>query len=327
MILVTGATGLIGSFVCRKLIAEGHTVRALRRKSSSLKYISDISNGIEWFEGDVMNTESLERAMQDVSKVIHCAAVVSFDISERESLFNINVEGTANVVNLCLEKKVQKLIHVSSVAAIGRGKPDGVLNESTPWENSKDNTYYAKSKYLSELEVWRGIEEGLDAFIINPSVVLGPGDWHKSSTKAFNLVYNNSKFYSTGHMNYIDVRDVVDILVELMKQDETGERYILNGGRVTVKEFYTKVAEEMGLKKPRYRITYKMALFGMKLLWLRWLFTGKKSSINREILKTLKKSHFFDNNKIISRLNYTFRSIEDSIQWTVRELKANQQLK
>ncbi len=326
MIFITGVTGLIGSYIARKLLSEGESVLALKREDSDLSLIEDIAHKIDWITGDVLDVNSLKKGIDKAGVVIHCAAIVSFDKKDLERLFKINVEGTANVVNLCLNNKERKLIHISSVAAIGRSKPSGTLDENTPWESSKDNTYYGRSKYLSELEVWRGVEEGLNAVILNPSVVLGPGDWSRSSTEVFRQVYKNSKFYSTGFMNYVDVRDVADITYELLKKDITGERLIINADRIPVYDFYKEVASRFGVRRPKIKITYRMAKIGVWLLWLRWVFTGKRPFINNEIIKTLRKSHFFDNAKVVSTLSYSFRPLHETLDWSVSELQKKNNL-
>lgn len=320
MIFITGASGLIGSFLCRKFIEEGFAVKALKRATSDLSLLKGVADKVEWVTGDVCDINCLHEAISPDDVVIHCAAIVDFSPKHQERLFRVNVEGTANVVNVCLEKKVKKLIHLSSVAAIGRGKTETNLNENTRWEDSKQNTLYAQSKYLSELEVWRGIEEGLDAFVLNPSVVLGPGDENKSSTQLFRQLQKNPKFYADGGMNYVDVRDLTDITFRLFQEDENHERYIINADNISVKKFYQTASPIFNTPAPKYRVTYRMARMGLVLLWLRWFFTGKKSFLNKEILKTLKSSHYFENQKICQRLNYQFKSLEDSIAWVHSEL-------
>lgn len=180
MILVTGGTGFLGSYLLRALVTAGKPVRALYRRHIPDQLL-DVKDRVEWVQGDVLDVGSLEEAMQGVAQVYHCAAIVSFHPDRRAQMLKINVEGTANVVNIALDAGVKKLVHVSSVAALGRAKEQAAINERSQWEESSNNSYYAISKHLSEMEIWRGIAEGLPAVIVNPSIILGSGYWHDGS--------------------------------------------------------------------------------------------------------------------------------------------------
>ena len=228
MILITGANGLIGSFIAHKCVLEGQSVRILTRKNADLSSLSDIIDKIEVFEGDILDIPLLEKAYEGIEEVIHCAAVVSFGDVGIDTLFKVNVEGTKNVVNIALKKNCKKLIYLSSIAAIGRDPKVNLTDENTLWVESDLNSQYAKSKYAAELEVWRATEEGLNAAILNPSVVLGPGDWNKSSTKIFKNIYEGMAFYPTGTTNLVDVRDVAEAAWLLLKSNISHERYIIS---------------------------------------------------------------------------------------------------
>ncbi len=198
MIFITGSNGLIGSFVIRQFIEQGYAVRALRRVNSDLSLLADITHRIQWVEGDLLDPLLLHQTIQPGDIVIHAAAIVSFSAREYEKMRKVNVEGTANVVNVCLQRGVKKFCFVSSIAALGRENHFHSIDESTKWEDSELNTVYAQSKYLAELEVWRGEAEGLPAVIVNPSVVLGPGDWRRSSTQLFKYAWDEHWFYPAG---------------------------------------------------------------------------------------------------------------------------------
>lgn len=213
MIFVTGANGLVGSFIVRQLLDKGESVRALKRETSDLSLIQAFEKQIEWIEGDLLDYDILNEALKDVDYVIHTAAIVSFDPNDFQDLYITNVEGTANLVNACLANSIKKICHLSSIAAIGKNNKEAKISELTKWENSEQNSHYAKSKYLAELEVWRGIEEGLNAVIVNPTIILGPGDWEKSSAKLFKQVWKHSSFYPNGFFHYVDVRDVSTICI------------------------------------------------------------------------------------------------------------------
>ncbi len=212
-ILITGATGLVGSATARRFLADGHSVSVLHRPDSDRSLLQDVEDRIQWIEGDILDVLSLEKALENVEYVVHAAAVVSFVPRDEAAMVKVNVEGTANVVNACLKRGIRKLCHVSSVAALGRPHPRTieqdkpvVIDETQRWEDSPNNSAYAKTKYLAELEVWRGISEGLPAVIVNPSLILGEGDWQKSSTQLFKYVYDGKPFYTEGTVNYVDVQ-------------------------------------------------------------------------------------------------------------------------
>jgi dihydroflavonol-4-reductase len=320
MVFITGCNGLIGSFVARKCIQEGIQVKALKRKSSDLSLIQDIADKIEWIDGDILDLASLAKSISAADQVVHAAAVVSFSASGQGEMFSINVEGTANVINTCLAKGVKKLCFVSSVASIGRKKNIEVISEQTKWDNSSDNTQYAKTKYLAELEVWRGIAEGLQAVIVNPSVVLGPGNWHKSSTQLFKYVWDQQPFYTEGNMNYVDVRDVADIIFKLIHSEITSERFILNAGSIAYKEIFDKIAQAFDKKKPYIKVSPWMASIAWRAAYIKGLLTGSKPLITKETAQMAQKSHIYSNKKIKNTIGYEFKNIDETIDWTCREL-------
>src|SRR4026208_855111 len=203
-ILVTGGNGFLGSYIIKELIEKSFSVRAIRRGSKLPFYIpEEILNKVQWIEGDILDVVSLEEAMDNIDTVIHSAAVVSFVKKDREQMYRVNVEGTANVVNIALEKNVRRFIYVSSVAALGRTATGGTVNEEKKWEASKTNTHYGKSKHNGELEVWRGISEGLNGVILNPSTILGFGDWNSSSCAIFKKIYDEFNWYTPGINGFV----------------------------------------------------------------------------------------------------------------------------
>ncbi|MFC0183961.1 SDR family oxidoreductase [Pseudarcicella hirudinis] len=205
-------------------------VAGFKRPESDLSLLKGLEDQITWFEGDILDVLSLEEAISKADYVVHTAAMVSFAPKDRNKMLRINVEGTANVVNMCLLYKVKKLCFVSSVAAIGRKFSNGasdtsnLIDEKAQWEESPLNSNYAKSKYQAELEVWRGVAEGLDAVVVNPSIILGEADWYKSSTQLFKYVYDENKYYTGGTINYVDVQDVAEIIYKLLHSDIVNER-------------------------------------------------------------------------------------------------------
>jgi dihydroflavonol-4-reductase len=319
MIFLTGANGLIGSFIARKLLADGQAIRALRRPDSDLSLLGEDQNRIEWVEGDVLDILSLERAVEGCTEVVHTAAIVSFSPKERRQLYQVNVEGTANVVNVSLAAGVRKLVHISSVAALGRPEKNSrnaeqpvEIDEEQKWEESPQNSHYAKSKYQAELEVWRGIAEGLPAVIVNPSVVLGEGDWSRSSTALFKYVFDEKPFYTEGTLNYVDVRDVAEAVSRLLVSDIVNERFILNGGKTTYRQFFALAAEQLGKKAPRFRVTPLMAAIAWRVEAIRGFLTGKKPLVTRETARSSLHHFYYHNEKIQGQTGLKFHSLEET---------------
>jgi dihydroflavonol-4-reductase len=320
MIFITGCNGLAGSFIARKLLSNGEKILALKRKSSDLSLVSDIESSIQWLEGDIADTEILNKAMAQCNTVIHTAAVISFSPRNREQMYKVNVEGTANVVNAALKNNIKKFCFISSIAALGRKKDELIINENALWEDSEMNTHYAKSKYLAELEVWRAIEEGLPAFIVNPSVILGPGNWENGSTKIFQYIYKKNKFYINGHLNYVDVQDVASIIVELLNKNTFGERYILNAGSVTYKELFTTIARSFQIKPPSISVGKVLGELIWRMESLRTMFSASEPIITKETVKLADFSYEYQNKKIVQLLGYTFSPLQTTTNNTCREL-------
>lgn len=319
-ILVTGATGLVGSAIIRELLLSNHHVTALFRSGSNRSQLQFDINRVEWKEGDLLDIIALKEAVKDIDYVIHAAATVSFVPKHQQQMYNINVTGTGNLVNICLESGIKKFCHISSVAALGQpdakklrpGQPIDI-DENNRWEDSSDNSNYAKTKYLAELEVWRGIAEGLNAVIVNPSVILGEGDWTKSSTRLFRYVYNQNLFYTQGFLNYVDVRDVASICCQLIFSEIQAERFILNGGRISYKEFFDKIAETMNRKKPSVKVGRTFAAVIWRLEAIRSLLTGADPLITKETARSAYKNVFFRSDKIQQTFDYSFLPLETSV--------------
>ncbi|GAB3316281.1 NAD-dependent epimerase/dehydratase family protein [Larkinella ripae] len=324
--LITGANGLIGSHIVRRYLDAGRNVAALRRADSDLQLLDDLKNRVTWLEGDILDIPALEEAIQTVQKngvvdVVHVAAIVSYQPKDRNRMNKVNVEGTANVVNVCLAKGVRKLGYVSSVAAVGRPTIKGdsdhspvVIDEEQRWEESPQNSFYGQTKYRAELEVWRGIAEGLDAVLVNPSLVLGEGDWTRSSTQLFKYAYDEKPFYPAGIVNLVDVQDVAEAVFQLMQSPITAERFILSAVSLPYKEFLDKLAGAFGRKKPSFRVSPGLT----RLLWpleaVRSWFTGKAPLITRETARSASGSYRYDGRKIEKALPFRYRNIDETIQ-------------
>jgi dihydroflavonol-4-reductase len=319
-ILITGANGLVGSRAARRFAEANFEVFALCRSESDLALLADISTKITILEGDILDISSLEKALENaIDFVVHTAAVVSYSPKDRNNMYKVNVEGTANIVNICLDKKIKKLCYLSSIAALGKPNSstehtlNGVIDENQKWEDSPLNSHYAKSKYQGELEVWRGQAEGLDTVIINPSVILGEGDWNKSSTQLFKYVYDEHSFFTEGNLNYVDVRDVVEAIFQLTVSEIKNERFILNAGTIVYKDFFEKVGTAFNKKPP----TKSISPFLTEILWrleaIRSFFTKKSPLITKETAKNSRTKFAYKNEKVRQTLGFKFTDLEETI--------------
>lgn len=335
MILVTGATGLLGSHVVIELLQRGKKVRALKRAGSDVASVEkifshyghsihDLFKNINWVEGDVTDFFSLLDALENVEYVYHCAAHISFGSGDEKLLMKINAEGTANLVNACLEintnlqnsenRQIKKLCHVSSVAALGRADNDKIISEENKWKVSNNNSAYAVSKYCAEREVWRGTEEGLDAIIVNPCIIIGPGNSEKSSGRMIESVWNGLKFYTKGGNAFIDVRDVAKIMVQLTESDVKNERFILSSENLKFKNVFEMIAAS--LKKPAPFIQASALLSGLawRAEYIKSLFSGTKPFITRETAMTGQQHNYYNNEKIKNKLKNEFIPVREAIE-------------
>jgi dihydroflavonol-4-reductase len=328
MYLVTGATGLVGSHLIRHLVHSGKKVRALRRPGSDLSvfatYLHEpgLRGQVEWIDGDVLDVYSLADAMEGVEKVYHTAAVVSFRRSQAGQMMKVNAEGTANVVNAALEQGIRKLCHVSSVAALGRTERNEVITENSKWITSRHNSVYAITKYNAEREVWRGIAEGLEAVIVNPSIILGPADWNRSSTKLFGTIHRGLRYYTEGVNAFVDVRDVVAVMDRLMESSIGGERFIVMSENLCYRDVFNEIALQLGKKPPSVRVSPFIAEVAWRAEWLRSLFNRRDPVVTRETARTSQQIHCYSNEKIRQALDYTFIPVKQSIHDTCRAFLA-----
>lgn len=311
-ILITGITGLFGSQLAKEFSALGK-IHGLRREDSSLDLVEGLA--IQWHIGDLSNTESLLEILAGMDLVIHSAGLVSFSARDKEKLYEVNTLGTANLVNAMLASGVKKLIHVSSVSAIGRSPELSVIDEAFKWVESPWNTEYAVSKYWAELEAWRGEQEGLELIVINPSVLLGKVSYGRSSTAIYSYVLEEGKFFPKGDLNYIDVRDAAKITRELVENQAWGERFILNKGSISYQEFFSEIATVFGKKGPQFplsEVLISIACFTLSLLRAIGL---SKSPLNRQTAMLSQQKIRFDNTKIERLLNFRYFSLRESLEW------------
>lgn len=325
MILVTGGTGLLGSHLLFKLVTEGNKVKATKRKTSNtiltkrvFSYYSDdhesLFNKIEWVESDLTDIFSVEDAFESIEQVYHCAAIVSFDSSDMDKMFKTNSYGTSNIVNVALRKKIKKFCHVSSIAALGRSLNSPIIDENSGWVTSKQNSFYAISKFNAEREVWRGINEGLNAVIVNPSVILGPGDWTEDSSKIFSLVDKGLKFYTNGVNAYVDVLDVVNSMILLMNSNIESERFIIASENYSYQDLLNTMAKYLHKNPPKYHAGSFLSEIAWRAEKVRSVVTNSKPLITKQIARTAGNKSFYSNKKFCDLFDYKFISVEDSIK-------------
>lgn len=327
MILVTGSTGLVGSHLLFKLISDNKKVRAIYRREKTLKrvkhvfsYYSDdaeaLFNKIEWIQADINDIPKLQMAFKDVTYVYHCAAFVSFEPDKYKELRKTNIEGTANIVNLSISHNIKKLCYVSSIATIGHhSNPETLIDEQTEWNSEGDNSIYGITKYGAELEVWRGTQEGLDAVIVNPGIILGPGYWNSGgSGSIFKRIYKGMTYYTTGVTGYVDVWDVVEVMKRLTESDIKNEGYILVSENMNFKNFIQKTAEALQVEAPTKEAKSWLLSVAWRLDWLNSKLFGKRRSLTKQTAKSLQNLKRYDNSKIKTALSFEFKPIEKVIE-------------
>ena len=315
-VLVTGGTGFIGAYIIQELITKGYSVKALHRRNNLPFFISkETLSKVEWIQGDILDVVTLENAMDNVDAIIHSAAIVSFDKKLREHMYRINVEGTANVVNLALEKNIKRIIHISSVAAIGRTAKGQTVDEEKKWVTSSLNTHYAISKQKSEMEVWRAMAEGLSTVIVNPSTVLGFGNWNSSSTAIFKNIYHGFSWYSEGENGFVDVKDVAEVTVALIDAEITGQRFILNGDNWPFRKLFNSIADQFKKPQPHRLATPFLGEIAWRLEHLKSYFSGHRPLLTKESAKVAHSRTNFDNSKILKALpGFNFTPLQQTIE-------------
>lgn len=333
MILVTGGTGLVGAHLLLKLSEDDSKIRAIYRNQEHIektKLLFDqnskthLFSKIEWIKADILDISSLENAFQNVEFVYHCAAKISFNPNEEKELRKVNIEGTANIVNFCIDKKVTKLCHVSSIAALGNlAQNELVITENTEWNPEKLHSDYGISKYGAEMEVWRGFQEGLQVVIVNPGVIFGTGFWNQGSGKFFTSIKKGISFYTNGSTGYVCVKDVVNIMEKLMKSEISGERFILVSENRTYKDIIYTIANKINAKKPAIEASPWLLNAAWRLDWLLSKIIRTDRKIGKYAAQSLLNKDLIENSKIKNALNYEFSSIDKSLDEVTADFKKN----
>ncbi|WP_150451429.1 NAD-dependent epimerase/dehydratase family protein [Arenibacter lacus] len=329
MILVTGGTGLVGAHLLLRLLQTGNQVRAIHRETSNLKQVKKVFgyysneadylfNKIDWVPADLMDLPALDHAFKDITHVYHCAALISFDPEDYELLRTVNIEGTKNIVNLCIAHGIKKLCYASSIATIGRtldGKP---ATEETDWTNHRANVY-ALTKMDAELEVWRGTQEGVPSVIVNPGVIIGPGFWKSGSGLLFQNAYKARKFYPPGGTAFVAVEDVVTLMVQMMDSSIENERFIAIAENLSYKEILERLTKALNKPSP----TIQLKFWQLEILWrldkVASLLTRSRRRLSKNSVRSLRKVQQFSNSKSKEQLGHTYLALEDSIHFSCKK--------
>lgn len=330
MVLVTGGTGIVGAHLLYSLLKDHKNVRAIHRKSSNLSSIKRVfalytSNAdtffkkIEWVEADITDIPALTIAFEGIIEVYHCAALVDFEPRKYKELKKINIEGTANIVNLCLAKKIGKLCYVSSVATFGSVPNEQAINEKTSWNPDEKNNVYAITKYGAEMEVWRGTQEGLDAVIVNPGVIFGISPNNSGSGIIVKLGSRGIPYYPTGGMGIVDVRDVVKAMIILMDSDIKNEQYILVAENIHYKEILTQFALLYGKKPPTRKLSKPLMFLLSNLDWLSNKLFGTKRRLVKATVRSMFSNPLYNSSKIKESLNFEFTPVAETLERIVNE--------
>ncbi|MFC6877319.1 NAD-dependent epimerase/dehydratase family protein [Flavobacterium myungsuense] len=320
MVLITGATGLVGSHLALHLLENNERVRAIYRTTSSIEKTKslfklyekeNLFEKIEWVQADITDIPSLEVAFKNIEYVYHCAALISFDPKDEKQLRKINIEGTANIVNLCLAYTIKKLCYVSSIAALGNLKEyETTITEETEWNPELYHSDYAISKYGAEIEVWRGYKEGLPIVIVNPGVLLGPGFWKTGSGEIFTKVQKGLLFYTKGITGFVTVNDVVKIMTQLMKSNINGERYIVIAKNISFEKILTTIAKALNVNSPSIYAKPWITEIVWRIDWLLSTFFNCKRRLSKDMVQSLHSENFISNEKVKRNLDFTFQNVE-----------------
>jgi len=320
MILVTGATGIVGSHIVIELLKAGEKVRVLHRKSANFIALAQLlkfhqmPDSVHYVEGDISDPVSLSEALAGCVQVYHCAAMVSFHPSDARQLHETNVIGTDNVVNACLKENV-KLVYISSTATIGDVPINGERTEESPWVSDKGKSDYTLSKRYAELEVFRGMQEGLDVTIVNPGVILGPGNWGTSSTTIFLSGLKGLTFYPSGSNGFVDARDVAELAISLSKKENVQGKHLLIGENLTFKDFFTRFHELFGSKKPSVAIPKAPVMSIVNALSILEKLRLSPLKMTSENLKSAYRKMVYSNQKMVD-IGYSFRTVNEALLYT-----------
>lgn len=329
MILVTGGTGLVGSHLLYSLLKDNKNIRAIYRTPENLIHvkkvfshytpeIQSLFDKIEWIEASLNDIPTLSEVFEGITHVYHCAAYINFDPKNYPVLKKVNVEGTANIVNLCLANEIEKLCYVSSVATMGAPENGALINEETVWNPETDNNVYAITKFGAEMEVWRGTQEGLDVVIVNPGVILGETNWNSGSGVIIKNAAKGIPFYTTGGLGIVDVKDVVNAMISLMKSSTKNQRFLLIGKNIYHKDLFVVLSKYFNVDPPKKRMPRWVLSSIQKLDWVSAKVFRTKRKLLKEYVRSMYKVSFYDATKIERELSFRYTPYEETIQRVVK---------
>lgn len=331
MIFVSGGSGLLGTHLLYQLIKSGKKVRALKRHNSDLsepKKVFDFYpegekyfNQIEWVDGDLDDVHSLEKALNNIQTVYHCAGLVEIQNGKYKELKKINIEGTANLINASIHCNVKEFCHVSSISTLTNNKNQKILDENTGWQDKPDNSDYAISKFRSELEAWRGKEEGLKVLVVIPSVIIGPGFTARSSGKIISMSAKGYPFYTSGTQGFIDVRDVAECMMKLVDSGNFDERFILTNENLSFKEVLSVLAQAHGNKAPKFKTGAKLLNVASYLEKPYRIITGSEPILTKTSISSMSENRLYSNQKLLNRIEHKFIPVADSLKFAVEMYK------
>ena len=327
MILVTGGTGLVGSHLLYRLATENKYVNAIYREKSDLKQVNNvfkyytndfdrIFNKINWFKASLNDIPSLQNAFINITEVYHCAALVSFNPKDYFEMRNTNIQGTTNIVNLCISNQIDKLCYVSSIATIEKSLGKKLITENCNWNASADKSCYAITKHGAEMEVWRASQEGVDVVIVNPGVILGSGFWNKGTGKLFDNIFKGFKYYTTGVTGFVGIADVVNIMIELMKSEIKNEFFILVSENASFKDVFFGIADAFKVKRPSKKVTKIISEIAWRSDLLKSTILNNTPLISKYSARASQNKNYYSSKKIQTAINFSFEPLSKTIQTT-----------
>ncbi len=321
-ILITGATGFLGSYIARTLVEdERYQVLALRRSNSRLDLLGNVRDAVTWYEADILDVATLDGIVQNCDMIIHSAAIISFQRKDFGQMHRVNVDGTANLVNLATYHGIEKFVYISSIAALGRHAPGKVITEQDSWADGPFNTRYGLSKHKGELEVWRGQTEGLPTIILNPSLILGAGYWHHGTPGIFDRIAAGTRFFPGGSNGVVDVRDVAKAVKIAIEKNLSAQRLIISGENLTYRDLLHYIAQALGQKGPAFEVSGFLGALAWRADWLKSLMTRRERLLTRESLRSISHNSLYDNTKSRELLGLTYRGIRETITATAHAYK------
>ena len=324
-IFVTGATGFLGSYIVRQLLVDGYDdITCLTRRNGPTELTSDFYDKVRWVMGDILDVPFLSDQLPGVDCIIHAAAIVTFSTKDKKKMIQTASDGTANLVNNAMDCGVQKFLHISSIAAIGRRKPEEDISEKMMFSHSKYDTTYGLSKFLAEQEVWRAHAEGLNVTILNPSMILGAGKWTSSSVQIFSKVKKGISYYPSGTNGWVDVRDVAKATVMCVSEQRDGERFIISAENLSYQTVLQTIAKELKVKGPEKKVNLNLAGIVWRLDAIRSFITGKNPVITKETIQSTSVTARYDNSKSKEMLSLNYRSIKESIRESCQVFSATE---